>query len=301
MNIYKKQYFKYKNKYLKLKYGSGKKNLSKQTRKKKNEKSKHIIPISSIIKKKDPTIKNPVKQKLEHGIIYNIKKFINILETGKILSAKAAIDTKNTDFVNSHANSTNKGMCVSTSKPNSLCSNKYSVPGITFIIDINEKMKLNNFKGAQDGEVHVEYSIPLVHVKEIYINPKLQDIKMSDLKLDICNIHFGSADIKEKLKYMFPSYTETTIKKLELIYDKQIKLAEKDIIDNKIVELNKRWSTKDYYLEKFTKACSDRYLKVLNEQIKTIDIFNLTLKNFIIFLIEKYGYNIKIVNNLPNR
>ena len=251
-------------------------------------------------------------QYVEHGIKYNLNKFISILSSGAIVSKKLA-DKYTKTFLQEHMNATNENILISVSEQQSECSETYSKNGITFIIDTTGLVDGGSKKGQLPGERYVQDIIPLANIKAIFIPEESKDKKLNEL--DLCTLQYGSASIQAKMRFLFgdkdsseiiqkliedynnsdtlirETYTTTVIKyNLERSKDKKRPLSTeklniiRDHIQKKILKpLNLR--------------CNRLYIDELNNKLG-IDINEMTLVEFINYYMQMIGLNIPIVNSL---
>ena len=284
-DIYKKKYLKYKNKYLELK----------------KQQFGGILP-----------------EFVEHGIGFNIKKFISIINSKAILSKNFA-EKQGVNILQSHINATNGGDFISVSVPKSETSGLYSKNGITFIVNTSGLIDGEDRFGQLNGEKYIKDVIPIDKIISIYIPLLYKDTKLTDLNL--CSLDYGSVDTNTKIDSQFdlclnnPICNEkfkSNIDEIKLkmkyinkeiwdnykinvdLYKKQHKIS---IIPTDILKKINKAVRKSHYDES-EKKCSELYINFLSEYFK-IDFSKFTLLEFIHFYLENtQNTHINIIHNL---
>jgi len=283
MTNYYYKYLLYKGKYL---------NLKKQIRENSKEQiGGHLPPI------------------VEHGIGFNIKKFISIIDNGGIYSINGARN-KNIDILKGHLNATNGDECISVSIPKSLTSQLYSVEGITFIINTNGLVDCGDKYGKMDGEKYILENIPLTNIIAIYIPLSVKDLPLSNFKL--CNLTYGTATIIEKINYQFKlcesnqeclntlgqdinqlitkfNTAESLIS--EEYYTEARKLSREQQTHTNLTAL--KTSIQKKYYDPLELECTKLFLILLSHELKT-DVTSMTLDYFIRGYLQVKGHNIPI-------
>ena len=249
---------------------------------------------------------------VEHGIQYNLNKFISILSSGVIVSKKSAHKYTST-FLQEHTNATNEDSLISVSEQGSECSNIYSKNGITFIINTTDLIDGGNKKGQLSGERYIQDIIPLGNINAIYVPEETKDKKITEL--DLCTLQYGSASIQAKMRFLFSEkvnepiiqklirdYTEANESISKIYFDTVIKYNTERSKENKkplsVIHLNTiRTNITKKILKPFNIQCNSLYIDELNNKLKT-DIREMTLGEFINFYIHSIGLDIPIVHSL---
>lgn len=256
---------------------------------------------------------------LEHGIGFNLRTFMSIINSGGIYSPATARQ-QHVTFMGSHVNPTGGDNLISVSIPGTLSSRMYSTNGITFIIDTTELQCGSSPKGTPIiGETYIKNMVPLSSVVRIYIPDNKKNTQLSDL--DVCRLSYGSADVGKTLQYLFQGPLNSELTALQKAWDavypsvyqyQQSMILQK--INKNMSSLEKQHKmkeieeeTKKYCEQQYTPLywqCAQLFLQKLSQELDVSNIQNLTLTEFIVSYVKnQIGIDISsiIIHNLPEQ
>lgn len=144
-----------------------------------------------------------ISKMLYHGVSTNVLKFMSILKHG-ILSIDKA-QSMGLVLLKSHKSSTSGNNNISLAMYNTRSFDWYIRPGISFAINLDSAkhkiIKGEEVRGALHGEVYSPEPISVKNIQLVLINDEIANKKLLDL--DLCDLDYGSAEMEDKIKYVF--------------------------------------------------------------------------------------------------
>lgn len=222
-------------------------------------------------------------QYLEHGIGYNLRTFMSIINSGGIYSPAMAQHHR-IPFMGSHVNPTGGDDLISVSIPETPSSRLYSSDGITFIIDTTGLQCASSPKGTPIvGETYIKNAIPLSSISRIYIPNNHKNTQLAHL--DVCRLNYGSANVGQTLYYLFQGQIPSELTNFQQSWDAVYPLIYQ--YRQSLITIIKQIDdeTKQYGEQLYTplyRQCTQSFLQKLSQQFSVPDIQNMTLNDFVV-------------------